>query len=196
MANRSARLFTIWLVLCAFVLWPFSRYAHAADPKKKEPPPKIEGRLIVEDTGALFGLDAVKRASRLLAEVKDSSPRNMNVVTYKDLPDRIKKGYDAATKPEERNRLFSEWAREEARGSRGLFVLICANPPRIQVIADKQIRDAGFSEQDEKRVLEMLLDKFRESSKVEKEAEKAALRDKGLILSAEYVRNAYKKISK
>ena len=183
------------IVVTALIAASAVSFAQGKEPKKKDLP-KVEGRLIVEDTAALFGLDAVKRAGSVLAEVKDSEPRHMNVVTFKELPNRIKKDFDAATTMEARNRVIEEWAREEARGSRGLFVLICLNQRRVQVLADKQIRDKGFTEQDRRRVVEILTEKFGATSKVEKEEEKAALRDKGLILAAEYVRDAYKKIAK
>jgi hypothetical protein len=170
-----------------------------AQPKdaKKDSPAKIDGRLIVEDSASLFSADGIKKAKEILAELKDTGAPEMNVVTFKELPESKKKDFEAAKDKETtRTRFFTDWAKAESKGARGVFVLICVSPARIQTLVDKQLRDKGFTAKDETALADLLLAKFRETRKVEKEEEKAALRDKGLILAAEYVRDVYKKIAK
>lgn len=184
------------LAVATFAGSPLIIGAQEKDPKK-DPPAKAEGRLIVEDSAALFSADAIKKAKEILAEVKDLGMREMTVTTFKEIPESKKKEFETAkTNESSRVRFFSDWAKAEAKGSRGVIVLICVNPPRIQSAVDKQMRDKGFAKKDETALDDLLLAKFRETLKIDKAEEKAALRDKALIQAAEHVRDVYKKIGK
>jgi hypothetical protein len=77
-----------------------------------------------------------------------------------------------------------------------VFILICRKPSHLTVLADKEVRDKGFAGTDEQRVRDILMERFRAGSKLEKEVDKRGEFDKGLINAAEYVRDAYKKMVK
>lgn len=167
-----------------------------AEPKKKETVlPKVEGRLIVQDQGDLFSPDGVKKAKSILAEVMDRSSREMFVVTYKELPEAKKKSFEKLDNSADKQRFFEDWIKEELKGqqARGVVVFICRSPGHVHVLADKQIRDKGFGSSDEKQLVTILLEKFKEA-RDKPEEERAAIRDKGLLNAAEYVRDAYKKM--
>jgi hypothetical protein len=188
--SRVAALLGAWLLLAL----PVS----AADPpRKKEPPPKVEGRLIVEDGGGLFSPEAIRKAKGVLSEVRDTQTREMTIMSFREVPASRKAEFEKLTAAE-RPKYFAAWAAEEARGAkvRGVFVFITRSPGHVQVLADKQIRDKGFTLGDEERVRDLLLEKLRESAKAEKDEDKQALRDKGLLAAAEYVRDSYKKMVK
>ena len=75
----------------------------------------------------------------------------------------------------------------------GVVVLICRSPGHIQVYSDKPTKNQGFTARDEELVMKELLEKMKEA-KDKPEAEQAAIRDKGLLNAAEFVRDAYKKM--
>lgn len=166
----------------------------AQNPKKKEPA-RVDGRLVVEDGGGLFSPEAIKRAKGILREVRDTQAREMTIATFREIPESKKKEFEKLA-ASERDKFWQDWAHSEAKGTRGVFVFICRSPGHITVMADKQVRDQGFVFSDEQRVRDLLLEPLRDSAKVEKEADKLALRDKGLEKAAEYVRDAYKKMVK
>jgi hypothetical protein len=182
-----------WLGACLLPLIALSPSFGQA--KKEKERPKIEGRLIVEDRAELFSPEGVKRAKAILGEIKDTTHREMSLVTFRVLPEAKKREYDKLDSPASRRRLFSDWARDEARDqkARGVFVLVCRSPGHIEILVDKAIRDKGFSARDEERVVAFLLEKFKDA-KDKPEDEQTAIRDKGLLNAAEYVRDAYKKM--
>ena len=172
--------------------------APAQAKKEKKEPPKVEGRLIVEDGAGFFSPEAIKRAKGMLAEVKDRVPREMQIMTIRELPEAKAKEFDKLTDAAGKDRFFSDLAKAEARGAkaRGVFVFICRKPGQLTVLADKEVRDKGFAGSDEQRVRDVLIEKFRAGAQLDKEEDKRAAYDKGLLSAAEYVRDAYKKMAK
>lgn len=183
------------LAVCLVVFVP----GVAAQPKKeKKDPPKIDGRLIVEDGAGFFSPEAIRKAKGALAEVHDIYRREMLVMTLRELPEAKAKEFAKLADASAKDRFFHDLANDEAKASqaRGVFVLICRNPSHLTLLLDREVRDKGFAGADELRVRDLLIEKFRAGSKLEKEADKRAEFDKGLINAAEYVRDAYKKMVK
>lgn len=183
--------------LSSFLLIALMATPALAQTKKKETPkqPLVEARLIVEDAGGMFSPEAIKKAKSVLSEIKDVQSREMDIITFKGIPESKKIAFEKL-KADERSKWFSEWAFDEAKTSKakGVFVFICRSPGHIVVLVDKALRDKGFTATDEQRIRDVLAEKFRESTKIEKEDEKQTLRDKGLLNATEFVRDAYKKM--
>jgi len=163
--------------------------------QSKKDPPKIEGRLIVDDGAGLFTTDGMKKAKAMFLDIKDRYSREMLIVTYKELTAAQKKDFEKLEKPEAKQQFWSEWGKTEmaALKPHGVAVLICRSPGHIQVYADNSIRTQGFTVHDEQLVMKGLLETMKEA-KDKPEAEQAAIRDKGLLNAAEFVRDAYKKM--
>lgn len=179
--------------------------ATAGEPAKKEKAKTpVEARLIVSDPGELFSSDAIKKAKASMAEVKDRFSREMSIITYKELPEDRKKAYDKLDKEDKtaRNRFFRDWAIEEAKGdrARGVFVLICRSPGQVHILADSAIRAKGFTIRDEEQVRDLLVARFREAKEAKEknksDEEQTTIRDKGLLAAVDFVKDAYKKMSR
>jgi hypothetical protein len=157
-----------------------------------------KGRLICEDTAGIFSPEAIKKAKGYLAEVQDHYSHEMEILSLRELPEAKRKEFEKLTDTAAKEHFFTELARDEAKASqaRGVFVLIVRKPHYLIVLTDRQTKDKGFTSSDEQRVRGLFLDAFRDASKAEKEEDKQALYDKGLLSAAEYVRDAYKKIAK
>jgi uncharacterized protein len=167
----------------------------AAQTRREREQPKVDGRLIVEDRAEMFSPEAVKKAKGILAEVRDTAAREMNVYTFTEIPESKKKEFAKLESSTQKNDFFHAWAKEELIGSRGVVVFVCRSPGHVQVFADKQIRDKGFANRDEEHVLKLFLERFKEAKDKPKE-EQAAIRDKALLSAAEFVRDEYKKMAR
>jgi hypothetical protein len=193
MKTQNCGMRVILICLCLFMFLAVSD----AQSKKDKPKPKVEARLIVEDRGDLFSPEAITKAKAILAEVKDVNPREMSLVSFKELPEAKKKQFEKVESADDRKRFFSDWAKEEARDdkAKGIFVLICRKPGHVEILVDRPLRDKGFSARDEEQVVKMLIEKFKEA-KDKQDNEQTTIRDKGLINAAEFVRDAYKKMAR
>ena len=153
-------------------------------------------KLVVQDAAGFFSAGAIEKAQGLFADIKDNDNRILTFVTVKELSEAKFKDYDKLKDNSSKERFFTELATEEARAikAKGVFVFICRKPTRLMVLAGKEFRGKGFTSADEQRIEKLLLDKFRESNKADKEEERLAIRDKALLNAAEFVRDAYKKM--
>lgn len=183
--------------LALLLLAPLTGGPIRAQATKGKDLPKADARLVVDDGGGMFSAEGIKKAKTILAEVHDHYLFEMTILTFKDMPAEKKKTFEKLTTPAEKQRLFNDWAVEEAKGrkARGVFVLVCRSPGYVHVIADKAIRDKGLTARDEELVKNFLLEKFREA-KEQTEEEQDLIRDKGLRNAVEFVRDAYKKMVK
>lgn len=187
---------TLLALAGAWLLLPLPAPAQAK--KEKKEPPRVEGRLVVEDGAGFFSPEAIKRAKGMLAEVKDRVPREMQIMTIRELPEAKAKEYNKAADEKAQDQVFIDFAKQEARAAkaRGVFIIICLNPRHLMVLADKQIQDKGFGGSDEQRVKDLLVENLRAGRKKDRDEDKRAAYDKGLLSAAEYVRDAYKKMAK
>jgi uncharacterized protein len=126
----------------------------------------------------------------------------MYILTFKELPEAKKKAFEKLDKDDKaaRGKFFRDWAIEEAKDEKasGVFVLICRKPGQVEILADKAIRDKGFTHRDEEHIAELLISKLREAAETKDKTpqEQTAIRDKGLIAAVDFVRDAYKKMVK
>src|SRR5580700_10572059 len=114
------------LLLSAFLLTALCADSVFAQPKKQKDPPKTEGQLIVNDGGGMFTADGIKKAKAALSEIKDHVPREMMVVTYRELTAAQKKEFEKLEKPEAKREFWSEWGKSELAGlkAHGVVVLV------------------------------------------------------------------------
>lgn len=165
----------------------------AAQPKKKDPPKK-SGVAHVYDGGSLFTEAAIDRAKAAMGKMAFEQDTVLTVDTYAGVP----KDRTLPDEPGERAKFFEKWARDAASGDRakGVYVLVCRSPGYVQVLADKATRDRGFSQENEQRLRDLLLDAFKAAGQAKKdgksEDEQFKIRDKGLSNAVEYVSGVLK----
>ncbi|MBY0458818.1 MAG: hypothetical protein K2V38_15885 [Gemmataceae bacterium] len=150
----------------------------------KVAPPKKAGVLQVYDTGGLFTSKGIDRAKSTLGDTKFDHGLMMTVDTHKETPDGRKKFESDG----EKQKFFQQWAKDLAKDdkAKGIYVLVCRSPGWVEVIADKETRDRGFSAKDEQELRDIFLKAFREAAG-KPEDEQFKLRDDALGAAVGYV---------
>lgn len=146
--------------------------------------PSKPGVLKVYDGGKLFTPDGIKRAEGVVAGTSFENGLTVTVDTYEKIPDDKKGGYKEETKA----KFFHDWALELAKNdkAKGVYVLICRSPGHVAVIADRETRDRGFTNDNEKELVNTLLKGFRDA-KDKPDAEQHRLRDDALASAMNFV---------
>src|SRR5208282_678991 len=114
-----------WFLLLAFLANGFVLPAplQAAEPK-------------VNDQAEFFSKSAIEQATQKMQEIHRISKDVFQVVidTIPSIPDNMK----APDNPGEMEPFFRRWAETRAadEGVRGIYVLICKNPPHLQIEPD------------------------------------------------------------
>jgi uncharacterized membrane protein YgcG len=123
--------------------------------------PVMAAKAEVVDNAGFFSADAVSQANQKLAEIDQKYGKQMRVETFGTIPDDLRGQYSDANK----RAFFEKWARQRAQaaGIRGVFVLICKDPPSLHVIVGDETRRSGaFAEAD--RMTQMLASAFRQKN--------------------------------
>jgi len=139
--------------------------------------PKTPAQLIVEDNGNMFSTKAIEKAKETIAESMGAGSRQVHIETFKGLSDAEKAKLEKAG--DNKKPFWNEWARAKVTGDRGLMILINRSPGHVHVLADKQMRDHGVTQDMERKIEEMLVDKFKAAKELG-EAEQSAARDAAL----------------
>lgn len=111
----------------------------------------------VEDHAGYFSADAVKKAAAKIKDINQASKKPITIETLAKLPagksDEVKK-----MSREARNSYFDKLAQDRAVETRadGVFVLICKEPPHIQIALGAETRKKAFTQADQKHLLELL----------------------------------------
>ena len=101
----------------------------------------------VKDNANLFTAPAVSDANAKLARISSEFHKDLDIETYRDVPADLK-GKQAGM---DEHAFFHDWmaARAKARGTNGVFVLICDNPKYVDIGAGTETREKGiFTQQD------------------------------------------------
>lgn len=122
----------------------------------------------IKDEGKFFSPDALKKANAEIRDIARQYQKDLLVETFQTVPaDQAEKIKTASA--EEKSRFFQSWAKERAEQAvvNGVYILICRNPPHLQVITtgggslgaqfSNQLRDLLIREFKEKRFDEGLL---------------------------------------
>jgi len=158
----------------------------------KAPPRAQPGQLDVYDAAKLFspgGIDKAKEAFRA-AEFPNGLAVTVETVTAPPAG-KLRAEAEAAHRDPAKWRAFmTGWARDsgQADKAKGIYVLVTLQPVGgIAVIADAQTTRRGFTEDDDRKVREMLGAAFKEAAAEPDETKKQALRSAALVKAVEYI---------
>ncbi len=143
----------------------------------------LPGRLLavapeIKDDGKFFSAEAVKKADKQIRDIASKYGKDLLIETFAAIPgdqaERVK-----AMSAQERAKFFRNWAtdRAEARVVHGVYILICKEPPRFEIIVTEDTRSA-INAQAAAELRKVLLKSFREKHF-----------DEGLQEAVDYVRN-------
>ena len=95
-----------------------------------------------QDEGKFFSSDAVERANKRIAEMKEKTGVDLVVETFKEIPEDIKPDYN----PARRRQFFAKWAEDRvtALGTHGIYILLCRNPGSFQVEVSRDVERKGL----------------------------------------------------
>jgi hypothetical protein len=115
----------------------------------------------IKDEGRFFSEAAVKKASQQIHDISRDFVRDLLIETYASAPkeavDRLK-----SMSPEERKKFFHNWAMERIQATvvNGVYVLVCKEPPHIQVEITAGA-DAVFDRSARDKLVQALLTEFK-----------------------------------
>lgn len=119
--------------------------------------------------------------------------RRVTILTLASLPkadadrlEEINKAKDATAL----RKFWVDFTQREAKDERakGVFILVCRHPGRVEMIADKVMRDNGFDKSKEDGIRDILLASFKDAAG-KPDAEATAIRDKGLLEASRVLHN-------
>jgi uncharacterized membrane protein YgcG len=116
----------------------------------------------IRDEGKFFSAEAVKKANKEIREIAKKYDRDLLIETFATIPgeqaERVKK-----MSAEERARFFRNWAtdRAEAAVVHGVYILVCREPPFLEIIVTAKARQA-FDQQAFEKLRTLLLTAFRD----------------------------------
>ena len=99
------------------------------------------GEAKINDWGLFFSDTAVRQAKRTMDEINQRYKVDVVIDTYASIPDDLRSQYDKTDK-----NFFRRWARRLAAdgGVKGIYLLICKDPPHITVEPDDSVARNGL----------------------------------------------------
>ncbi|MBN9521242.1 hypothetical protein J0H58_22430 [bacterium] len=156
-----------------------------------QPPDKTPGQLDVFDTAKLFSPAGVAKAKEAFRTTSFHHGLRVTVDTVQEPPAAKKAAAEAAGKDAARWRAFMlEWARETAKEDRakGVYVLVTLKPVGgVAVIADRETARRGFTDDDDRKVREIIATAFHDAKDAGDEAKQQEARSAGLLKAVEYI---------
>jgi hypothetical protein len=138
-------------------------------------------RLVIEDNAGLFSEGAKDSARQRLAQVNGKVDREVHLKTYPSLPEAMQARIDAAGKDSaKKNEVWREFTLSHVKGERGLVVLICWKPGRVEVATDRALAAAGFDGSKTRSLQQSLAKNLDAPSKNKNEAERRKELDQAL----------------
>src|SRR5262249_18863369 len=110
----------------------------------------------VRDEAKFFSADAVARANELTRELNRQYRTELVIETVARVPEDLQARYKKVSEnKEERNKFFRDWAAQRARneGDKGIYILICKDPPHLEALVDRTTRQRTFTEEDRNRLV-------------------------------------------
>lgn len=152
-----------WLAVALVALAGFGRAVAAGHPV----------RLVIEDNAGLFSEGAKDSARQRLAQLNGKVDREVHLKTYPNLPEAMQARLDAAGKDSaKKNEVWREFTMSHVKGERGLVVLICWKPGRVEVASDRALAAAGFDAGKTRALQQSLAKNLDAPSKNKNEAER------------------------
>lgn len=134
----------------------------------------------IKDEGKFFSPEAVKKANEEIRQISRKFDRDLLVETYATVPGNQVEKVKGLSR-EERNKFFQTWATERAEAAvvNGVYILVCKEPPHLQVEVSSKARTALGNDGREK-LIEVLISKFRDKKY-----------DEGLVEAIRLVRDRF-----
>jgi uncharacterized membrane protein YgcG len=128
----------------------------------------------VKDEGGFFKPEAISKANKLIRDIKNQHKKDLVIETYKGVSEKRKDDLEKLGKA----RFFEEWARNRARALEvnGIYILICKEPPHLQVEIGNETQKKAFTLRDRDRLIELLVGRLKEKEY-----------DEGLLETVEFV---------
>lgn len=156
-----------------------------------QPPDTTPGQLDVYDEAKLFSPAGVEKAKEAFRAAKFHHGLRVTVETVQEPPAAKKAAAEVASKDAGKWRAFMlEWARETAKEDRakGVYVLVTLKPVGgVAVIADRETAQRGFTDDDDRKVREIVASAFHDAKDETDPAKQAEVRSAGLLKAVEYV---------
>jgi len=116
----------------------------------------------VKDNAGYFSAPALQQANQKIAELEKKHQTQIHVETYDSVPE-ADKAASVRWSAADRGRYFDSWITKRAGllNAKGVFILICKNPPHLDVAAGKSLKSRGFQQTQRASVQNTLLANFR-----------------------------------
>jgi uncharacterized membrane protein YgcG len=113
----------------------------------------------VRDEVHFFSPAAIDQANQIIQQIDEKRGKDLLIETVPQISPDMKSQFDQQGK----NQFFEQWARTRAQsqGVNGVYVLICKDPPHIQVEVGNKTRQKLFTMADRDRMLQILISAFR-----------------------------------
>src|SRR5438132_1353929 len=147
-----------WALLSVLVLGGLAAQPAPADVRK--------------DEGKFFSSDAVEKANKRIAEMKEKTGVNLVVETFKEIPADKKGDYT----PDRRRAFFATWAEDRAGvlDVKGVYILMCRSPGSFEVAVSKETENKGLFTRQNKSELALDLEKEFKADRFDNGLERAA----------------------
>lgn len=117
----------------------------------------------VRDDASFFSPAEVKKANLEIRHLKDTHRRDLVVETFRSVPPNRSAQVRGMSK-DQRDKFFADWGRDRGRQTAldDIHVLICKDPPHIQVTVGEKTQKAGITTADRDRIRDIFVNRFRE----------------------------------
>jgi hypothetical protein len=114
----------------------------------------------VNDEAGLFSADAVRKADQTIAKIQRDYGTGLVIDTVPRIPANLEGKFKQLGKEE----FFREWAESKAKRERdkGIFILICKSPGRVEALVDEETRVKNFTYRDRDAMVKKMLSRFSE----------------------------------
>lgn len=119
-------------------------------------------RNVVQDQGGFFSPTQVARINAEIKEFNQRFKKDLMVETFA-APPPDKQKLLAVASADEKTKIFKSWVHERAKEAKaeGIVVLICREPPHIQVEVSAGIEKKAFAAKDRDRLVSLLVSRFK-----------------------------------
>ena len=124
--------------------------------------PAVTRAADVSDQAGFFSADAIAKANRDIREIEKKSGHEVQIETFNTVPS-AKIDAVANMDKKQRDTFMQNWVKERAQETKanGTLVLICKDPGHIETWSSRKLKDVGFTEADQNRIKNAMIDGFR-----------------------------------
>lgn len=117
---------------------------------------------VLRDDAQALDPQASTKITALLHDIKQSTGRDLDVVTYEDIPESRRARLQAQGKDE----FYNQWAIDEAKRLKttGALILLVKNAHHVQIVVGNKTRLKAFTLADRDEMLKLVLAQFRQAN--------------------------------